>query len=445
MRKRIAMTWALMVFLSIFLSEANSRFLTSHAQDNQQASATISGMVTLAGQPAKNVPVAIAQANTLGAIEPKQQTRTDENGLYSFVNLTAGSYNIMPISPAFSIAERTRSLMPGKTVTVKAAEQITNVDFALQRGAVITGKVIRENREPVIFAAVRLQQVNRQGKMESFISPVSGLSNFTDDRGVYRLYGLPAGRYVVGIALPNQSYYPNTTDLSKAAIVEVSEGAEVTNIDIILSAPPKAYAVSGRIIDAETNKPLPNIKFGYSETGKETTAASAIMANTRANEGGEFRIDRLSVGRYSVFIVADETSAYYSEVLPFEVKDAPVSGLAVKAYRGANLSGVVSLEDETNVDALAKLAQVELLVNVESAIVSPARWTPVKIGAGGSFSVSGLLPGTARLRLSPTSESKGFRLIRLEHDGNSQTSGIEVKQGETIRTVRIILAYRNQS
>src|SRR5678815_5790840 len=65
----------------------------------------------------------------------------------------------------------------------------------------------------------------------------------TDDRGIYRLFGLGPGKYKLsasrnvrtGFGQPARflpTYYPATTDPLKATIIEVTEGSELTGIDI---------------------------------------------------------------------------------------------------------------------------------------------------------------------------------------------------------------------
>lgn len=73
----------------------------------------------------------------------------------------------------------------------------------------------------------------------------------SDDRGVYRLYGLPAGRYLVSLGSPNLPdfrpvdpggtrahfapvYYPGVTDEAQAKVVEVKLGAEVTGGRVVI-------------------------------------------------------------------------------------------------------------------------------------------------------------------------------------------------------------------
>ena len=131
----------------------------------------------------------------------------------------------------------------------------------------------------------------------------------TDDRGIYRAYGLRQGKYKVYVAqsgfLPGdiptsyrQTYYPSVTDESKASVVEVSEGSETTNIDIVLGRALPTFKIRGRVLDAETGKPLPKIKYGVYRSHGEYGGSSSIGQNI-TNVNGEFRFDNVAPGKYA--------------------------------------------------------------------------------------------------------------------------------------------------
>jgi hypothetical protein len=62
----------------------------------------------------------------------------------------------------------------------------------------------------------------------------------TDDRGVYRIFGLPKSRYLLSaggyskgeVGYFQKTYHPNVTDQSQAKVVEVGEGEEITGVNI---------------------------------------------------------------------------------------------------------------------------------------------------------------------------------------------------------------------
>jgi Carboxypeptidase regulatory-like domain len=119
------------------------------------------------------------------------------------------------------------------------------ITITMIKGAVITGKVTTAEGEPVSGAQIGLEMV-RDGKG----GPVGrGETEFlasTDDRGVYRLYGLAPGTYVVftrhnltgRIATYGEDYgaivstYHPSSRRETATSVAVSSGGESSGIDI---------------------------------------------------------------------------------------------------------------------------------------------------------------------------------------------------------------------
>src|SRR5207244_12335072 len=66
---------------------------------------------------------------------------------------------------------------------------------------VITGRVTDAENKPVVEERVSLQSVDENGapsRFGVFSSPNDQMYQ-TDDRGIYRIYGLPAGRYKVSV------------------------------------------------------------------------------------------------------------------------------------------------------------------------------------------------------------------------------------------------------
>src|SRR5262249_60196521 len=137
-------------------------------------------------------------------------------------------------------------------------EEVENLDFSLTRGGVITGKVTDGNNMPVIAEGVGAFRLDRQGKHDN--SAAGEMLRWqTDDRGVYRIFGLESGQYIVGVgtssddAAPSmgnhgsyrRTYHPDVIDESKATVIEVKPGGEVEDVDIKLSRQTKSYVASG--------------------------------------------------------------------------------------------------------------------------------------------------------------------------------------------------------
>ncbi|HKC87255.1 MAG TPA: hypothetical protein VKG02_14825, partial [Blastocatellia bacterium] len=86
----------------------------------------------------------------------------------------------------------------------------------------------------------------------------------TDDRDVYRIFGAPAGRFIVAATLwtaPQEDTarytvnYPNTADESKARVIELVAGAEKQGVDIQLTPKVKTYIENQCAIPCERRCP----------------------------------------------------------------------------------------------------------------------------------------------------------------------------------------------
>jgi hypothetical protein len=254
-------------------------------RDNGPRTASISGRVTVGGAPAANALVMVAEVDpklknwwpVKSFNMPEQRAfikaRTDGDGRYRVTRLTEGSYMIRALSKAYTSPRNSSDFGASRSITLDEGESRDDVDIAMVRGGVITGRVSNAEGMALIGGGLQLLSLDEKGNSRS----ESGyqMEWRTDDRGVYRIYGLPAGRYLLsaggegGYGLANRilprTFYPDVTDQKQAKIIEVKEGAEVTDIDIRLGAAKNTYEATGRVIDAETGQPLPEVSVGCVE------------------------------------------------------------------------------------------------------------------------------------------------------------------------------------
>jgi protocatechuate 3,4-dioxygenase beta subunit len=266
---------------------------------------SISGKITLKGTGIAGIPV--------GAIkhEPKMMGRvrfgtvTDTQGNYRISDLEPGTYEVAPVAPQFVFGPRSMS----KRVIVEEGEALDGIDFSLVRGGVITGKVTNADGQPLIEEQVHLALVEVHRAAEHI--PLNIYFHQTDDRGMYRMFGVPPGKYTVSAGIPEsrlvfagrnpvkykQTFHPSVTDSSKAAVIEVTEGSEATNVDIVVNARHTTYSVTGRIINGETGRPISNARYGLTKIEENGSSGTSGPAT---NAMGEFKIDSLLPGKYMV-------------------------------------------------------------------------------------------------------------------------------------------------
>jgi len=439
-------------------------------RDNRPRTASVSGRVTIAGKPAANAVITVVETDLKpGAGEsdlriPLQaKARTDGDGRYLAGGLAEGRYVVSAMLKAFVAAGGSGDPGLSRTVSLDEGEAREKIDFALIRGGVMTGKVIDAEGAPLIAKRIQLYTVDGQGQKSDYQGYFMYEMSETDDRGVYRIYGLPPGRYVIcagcegwgdpfrggGGKFP-RTYHPDTTDEKQARVIEIKEGSEVADVDIRFGSARKTYEAAGRVVDKETGKPVPRIYVSCGSKPEKDGSTPGYRTTAVADGQGNFRLPGLPPGRYQATIVdvLDETG-YTSETAEFEITDDNVSGVELKAFMGASVSGFVVIE---GVAAAVKNQLQPMMVHPSVTPLSDARgdanerlsarryFRPAEVHADGSFTIKGLQAGSVSFRLWG---GGALRIKRIERDGVEVKDAIEVRPGEKITGVRIV-AYQPQ-
>jgi len=429
----------------------------SQSQDStRKTGGTITGRVTAANKGVAAVTVTVSMSgDALSGIGLTLKTATDDEGRFRISNLPAGNYYVWPFVPTFVVAEATGVYPQGKSVVVEEGETAQDIDFTLARGAVISGKVTDSAGRPAIDERIRVLPTDANlRRLASAIYPsINDIR--TDDRGIYRAYGLPAGKYKISIGdeygaftstrgrrFYPRTFHPDVADEAKAEVVEVQEGGEATNIDIRVERSLSGFSASGRFIDADTGEPVANQNFGL--TIIVGGRSGGFMSGTGvSSSSGAFRIDNLPPGRYAVNVSAGSGTGYYGDSAAFDIVDSDVSDLETKIHRGATISGNVMIEgvDDKSVWARLSRARLEVIMWGEGNSISTATYS--NINTDGSFQIGPLQAGKATLRLqySDRNLAPEFVLVSVEVNGVDKSGGIQVTAGNNISGVRVVVGY----
>ncbi|MDQ3012853.1 MAG: carboxypeptidase-like regulatory domain-containing protein, partial [Acidobacteriota bacterium] len=165
---------------------------------------------------------------------------TDENGRFQFRNLPNRGYSVLAFGQKGYVPKPRMTEQP----TPARYYPGDNITITMIRGGVITGLVTNASGNPLINILVIAIRVRDQaGNKVGFQS--GGQPRFTDDRGIYRIYGLLPGTYIVvanmgasPIAVTpspyfgeTPTYHPSSTR-DTAAEVKITSGDEASGIDI---------------------------------------------------------------------------------------------------------------------------------------------------------------------------------------------------------------------
>jgi hypothetical protein len=284
---------------------------------------------------------------------PEYNGLTDSDGNFRIYDVSPGTYYafadvpgaLSPVafvsfgelrgrgSPDFSEARRFFDV-----VEVDGGED-SRVTVHARRGGALSGRVTYADGDPAVNVGVSVMRRGPGGRLEKFITGINIVSISalrTDDRGVFRVSGLPPGEYLVGAAEqadhsgrgggggrgdPMESvlqglvgqqllttFYPSATSAKDAAVLKVEAGVEREGVDIRI--PERAlHSVWGVVRGARDKRAVAGarvtiVRRGDGDAGAESFSPGGEMAqnsNTTDPEGRWVFTD-IPEGDYTIFV-----------------------------------------------------------------------------------------------------------------------------------------------
>ena len=290
------------------------------AQDATPAFGRITGRVVVSGTGA---PIAGAQVTLvpIGPVTrpsgvpalggPPPQRVSDEDGRFVFASVFPGQYRVNVSKVGFAASTPAVPFGARRPPTVVTAGGVVDVgDLALERGGIVTGRVLGADGEPVPDAHVRAMRrvPNPEGRPRMPAALPTGPIAPTNDLGEFRLFGLAAGEYVIAAAPPfaggalatssrtvqTTKYFPSATDISGATSVAVTASAETNGIEIRLARVP-AFRVSGVVVDP-SGQPIAGAMVTLMHT--TPSAPGGPRGSVRTRQDGQFLINGVVAGAY---------------------------------------------------------------------------------------------------------------------------------------------------
>lgn len=213
----------------------------------------------------------------MGGLSVGRVVITDPQGQFSFAKLPAGQYSINVSRDQYlqtSYGQK-KPNRPGTTIGLADGQQLT-VKVPMLRGGVITGVVIGQDGEPLMNAQVRAMRYTMVSGFKRL--EANGYAN-TDDRGVYRMFGLQPGEYLV-----SATQSPNELSMDRSL-------ADAAAVESAIAAAPVQAAAFGQppTISVPVTAPMPGDAgpSGYAPTFYPSASTAMAASNVTVNAGEE--------------------------------------------------------------------------------------------------------------------------------------------------------------
>ncbi|MGA4719889.1 carboxypeptidase regulatory-like domain-containing protein [Fictibacillus nanhaiensis] len=329
--------------------------------------ATVNGTVVGTGfGPLQN---AVVRLTDTSGVEVATAT-TDALGQYSISGVIPGHYTVSVTATNFQSASRGIDLAPNETETA---------DFTLAiNPAGISGTVTDTNGGTISGAIVEV--LNETGIVIA--------STTTNGAGLYSLNNLAGGTYRVRFSAASFGTQLLGTTLT---------AGQTTTLNAAL--PPNTGILTGIVRDAGTNAPLSGASI------RVINSSGIIIAQTSSNGGGEYVVEQLPPGVYSITF---SVNGYGTVIVGATIQSDTTTTVSASLSR---IVGLVTGTVTSNVGSPISGAVVELYQNnilVGSTVTD----------ANGFYTINNLIPGS-------------YTQVVTAPDFSSNTTGVIIQENNT--------------
>ncbi len=380
------------------------------------------------GDPVKKASVVIFQ--TEQSPPTGYSTTTTNGGVFVFADIEPGKYQINVSRSGY--ASRYRGGWSGSTiVALDPGQHLRDVVFRLHPQAVITGRVLDEDGEPVPRVHVQLVRF-------SYFRGVRRLGTMNDaetnDLGEYRLYGLEPGRYwlaAIYTQRPSRSasdgeqsyvptYYPGTIELAAATRFELQNGTQLRGMDVTMIKT-RTVCLRGRLIYPNTGKPVPDAYILLTRRN----ALGGVMPNfmPSVDAQGNFEVHGVMPGAYFLDAEWSDDEGPHGARHPIDVGTNDINNIIVEANPGMDLKGRLRVEGRSDT------AVTNMYIHLESSRPSSADIRGGEVKADGSFAMRHVLPDHYTIEVFGVPETYYIKSLHLGDEDVGQ--GLDLTHGES--------------
>jgi len=406
----------------------------------------IEGLVVRMGtnEPIEGVELRISPVNPRPESEGPLPT-TDRDGKFSVSGLAPGRYLAMAVKSGYAaqfygarqtgiaglagIGTREQDLAAaGALIDVVAGQVVRNVLIRMTPSAIVSGRVLGANGEPLVGMQVELLPLTFDASGRRSLIALTQVD--TDDRGEYRLFSVEPGRYYIAarwspVVVARQevnselrtvdaagsngqryapAYYPGSADLAHASPVEVKAGETLAALDIVMRPPSRQPMrhIRGRVVDSTTGQAPPlNSAPSFVLIPRDAEYLNSLPAwDPHLMADGTFELRDVAEGSYLLVVrltsvAGNNGTSGRTAVVPLDVGGGDIDGFAVNLLAVARVSGRATLDglpwptaDSDNFQIRLNAKRIGAFTTNVSANPSPAFIQP-----DGTFVMANVNPG----------------------------------------------------
>jgi protocatechuate 3,4-dioxygenase beta subunit len=270
------------------------------------------------GEPIDGVNVQIWPINQRGIRSPVYRpvpVQTQADGVFTHPDLASGTYGVRVEKKGYTSQIR-------QNLVVSEGGSLTCVDFTLQKGSFIAGKVVDTDGKPVAAATVRAHAQQVATRVWQRVTAQ------TKEDGTFRLEGLQEGTYYLRAS---------KTGLGTAYQSNVATGTELLELKMR-----ELNTITGTVVLTGTGKPAAAFKLAVYQANNSYSWPTRSM--NVADATGKFKIKGLGPGAYD--LEATTKTGLISERVRIEVREdieTPPTKLVLD--QGPVLKGLVQTPD----------------------------------------------------------------------------------------------------
>jgi len=375
--------------------------------------------------------------------------RAGELVSYGALSDKDGQISIAGIPPDVYLLSAQRNgyvRVPGKeeTASVEAevalgpGQHLTGFVIEMSPRAAIAGRVTDEYGDPMPFVHLEAVPGDLRRRAQSLYAD-------TDDRGQYRMTGLPgayfvkvsdtgvaefipAGRADSGAPAHAVTWYPSAVSREQARAVEATAGRDATGIDIQMV---RTFSLTlGGVVTGRGDHPVQVTIVGGDPDPFYGTRKFAM-----AGPDGKFRVSGLAPGRYSV-AAFDYTNTLRSPRVEVSLQATDETGLVLNLTPSAELSGSLKVEGAAPGATLPDRLTVQFQpigagVQAKGGDVDPE----------GRFLMEQVFPARFRVSVVPLPENAYVKSVTLD-GAESQSDRLDLTQGAGAARVTVVLSLK---